>query len=70
MLLCLNRVTAIIQMFFIERIFVFFMTFLTIICIKWVPVDPRTIFLATIFTQKMPESSGSMYSSILILENI
>ena len=43
---------------------------LTLICIKWVPGDPSTIFLATIFTQKMPERSGSMYSSILMLENI
>ena len=43
---------------------------LTLICIKWVPGDPSTIFLATIFTQKKPESSGSMYSSILMLENI
>ena len=32
--------------------------------------DPTAIFLATNFTQKMPESSGSMYSSILMLENI
>ena len=30
----------------------------------------HTIFLATIFNQNMPESSGSMYSSILMLENI
>ena len=44
--------------------------YLTLICIKWVPVDPSTLFLATIFTQKMPESWGSMYSSILMLENI
>ena len=29
-----------------------------------------TLFLATIFTQKMSESSGSMYYSILMLENI
>ena len=39
-------------------------TVLTFICIKWVPGDLRTIFLATIFTQKMPENSGSMYSFI------
>ena len=44
--------------------------YLTLICIKWVRVDPSTIFLATIFTQKMPERSGSMYFSILMLENI
>ena len=31
---------------------------LTLICIKCVPGDPSTIFLATIFTEKMPESSG------------
>ena len=30
---------------------------LTIICIKWVLRDPRTIFLGTSFTQKMPEGS-------------
>ena len=40
------------------------------ICIKWVPGDPSTIFLAIIFTQKMPESSGSIYSSILMLGNV
>ena len=39
-------------------------TVLTFICTKWVPGDLRTIFLATIFNQKMPESSGSMYSFI------
>ena len=43
---------------------------LTLICINWVPGDPRTIFLVTSFTRKMPESSGSMYSSIFMLENI
>ena len=43
---------------------------LTLIYIKWVPGDPSTIFLATSFTQKMPEGSDSMYSSILMLENI
>ena len=43
---------------------------LTLICIKWFPRDPSTIFLVTTFTQKMSESSDSMYSSILILENI
>ena len=43
---------------------------LTLICINWVPGDPRTIFLVTSFTGKMPESSDSMYSSIFMLENI
>ena len=43
---------------------------LNIICINWVPGDPRTIFLVTSFTGKMPESSDSMYSSIFMLENI
>ena len=46
------------------------MTTLTLIYIKWVPGDPNTVFLATIFTQKMPEGSVSIYSSILMLENI
>ena len=44
--------------------------FLTLIFINWVPEDPRTIFLVTSFTRKMPESSDSMYSSIFMLENI
>ena len=35
-----------------------------------VPVDPSTLLMATIFTQKIQESSGSMYSCILMLENI
>ena len=43
---------------------------LALICIKWVPGDPSTIFLATSFAQKIPEGSDSMYSSILMLENI
>ena len=43
---------------------------LTFICIKWVPGDSSTIFLATIFTQKISESPGSTYSSILMLENV
>ena len=43
---------------------------ITLICIKWVHGDPSTICLATTFTQKMPESTGSIYSSILMLENI
>ena len=33
-------------------------------------MGPRGLFLATIFTQKMPESSCSIHSSILMLENI
>ena len=43
---------------------------------RWSPIDemglgdPSTIFFATIFTQKMPELSSSMYSSILILKKI
>ena len=37
---------------------------------KIVPRDPITICLVTIFTQRMSESSDSMYSSILMLENI
>ena len=41
---------------------------LIFICIKWIPGDHSN--LATIFAQKMPECSGSMYSSILMLENI
>ena len=43
---------------------------LTLICIKWVPGDPSTIFLATSFTQRMPEISVSMYPSILMLGDI
>ena len=54
----------------IQNIPVTLKTFLTLICIKWIPRDPSTIFLATIFAQNMPESSGSMYFSILILGDI
>ena len=54
----------------IKQIFFFQFLFLTLICIKWVPGDPSTIFLATSFTHKMSEGSDSMYSSILMLENI
>ena len=43
---------------------------LTLISIKWVLSDTSTIFMATNFTQKMLKSSGSMYSSIFLLENI
>ena len=43
---------------------------MTLICIKWVSRDVSNIILEIIFTQKMPESSGSMDSSILMLENI
>ena len=39
-------------------------------CPRWVPWDPSTIYLATNFIRKMPESSDSMYSSIVMLENI
>ena len=54
----------------IQNILVTLRTFVTLICIKLVPEDPSTIFLTTIFAQKMPESSGFMYSSILQLGNI
>ena len=54
----------------IQNIPVTLRTFLTLICIKWIPRDPSSIFLATIFAQNIPESSGSMYSSILILVDI
>ena len=43
---------------------------LTLTCIKWVPGDPRIIFLVTSFIRKMAESSDSMHSSIFMLENI
>ena len=43
---------------------------LTLLCIKWVHRDPSTIFLVITFTQQIPESSDSMYSSILMLEKI
>ena len=35
-----------------------------------VPRDPSTIFLATTFTRKTPESSDPMYSSFFMLENM
>ena len=54
----------------IQNISVILRTFGTLICIKLVPRDPSTIFLATIFAQKMPVSSGFMYSSILMPGNI
>ena len=54
----------------IQNISVTLRTCLTLICIKWVPGDPSTIFLATFFGQKMSESSGSTNSSILMLGNI
>ena len=54
----------------IQNISVTLRTFLTFISIKWVPREPSTIFLATIFAQKMPESSGFICSSILLLWNI
>ena len=34
---------------------------------RWASRDPGTIFLATSFTLKLPESSDSMYSSVLML---
>ena len=37
---------------------------------RWVPRNPSTIFLATTFTRKMPESSNFMYFSFFVLENI
>ena len=37
---------------------------------SFVPRDPSTIFLATTFTRKMPESSNSMYSSFFMPENV
>ena len=43
---------------------------LTLTCVKLGLRHPNTIFLVTTFTQKMTESSNSMYSSILMLENI
>ena len=43
---------------------------LILICINWVPGDPRPIFLVTSFNRKVPESSDSMYSSIFMLENL
>ena len=36
---------------------------LTLLCLKQALMDPKTIFLTTGFTQKMPKSSDSMYSS-------
>ena len=36
---------------------------LSLMCMKRVLVDPNTIFLATGYTQKIPESSDSIYSS-------
>ena len=54
----------------IQNISVTLRIFLTLVWMKWVPGDPSTIFLETIFGQKMPESSGSMYSSMLMLGNI
>ena len=44
--------------------------YLTLISIKWVPQGSKHYIFGDHFTQKMPESSGSMYSSILMLENI
>ena len=36
----------------------------------WIPRDASSIFLATIFTRKVPRSSDSMYSFYFLLENI
>ena len=47
-----------------------FLSFLTLICVKWVPEDPSTTFLVTSSTRKMPECSDSMNSSIFMPENI
>ena len=33
---------------------IFYNQWLNLLCIKWVPEDPSTIFLGTIFTQKNP----------------
>ena len=37
---------------------------------KMGPREPRTTFLATRFTRKMPESLDSIYFSIFMLENV
>ena len=45
-------------------------TFSTLVCVKWDSRYRSIIFLVTTFTQQMPESSDSVYSYILMLENI
>ena len=44
----------------IELGFPIFFKILTLIYIKWVPGDTRTIFLVAGFARKMPESSDTM----------
>ena len=70
----IHRKTPVLDVFFNKvtglSLQLYYRTLLTPICIKWVPGYPRTTFLATIFTQKMPENLASMYSSILLLQNI
>ena len=58
------------KMKIIQNISVTLWTFLTLICRKSIPGDPSTIFLVTIFAQKIPESSGFIHSYILLLGNI
>ena len=58
------------KMKIIQNISVTLRTFLTLICIKSIPGDASTIFLVTIFAQKVPESLGFIYSYILLLGNI
>ena len=53
-----------------QNISVTLRTYLTLTRIKWVLGDPSSIFLATIFADKMSESSGFMYSFILLLGNM
>ena len=48
--------------FFITVLLLELLLLLTLICMKWIIVDPNTIFLMTGFTQKMSESSDYMYS--------
>ena len=51
--------------FFMTALLLELLLLLTLIRIKRVLVDLNTIFLATGFIQKKPESSDSMYSSNL-----
>ena len=46
----------------IQNISVTLRTVVTFICVKWVPGDLSTIFLANIFAQKMPESFGTKFT--------
>ena len=43
---------------------------LTLMCMKWVLEDRNNIFLATGFTQKMPESSQILCIPLTHVENI